>query len=352
MLIIKEIDKLDTKTKEEWKKLWQQNATRNYFNSLWWFQNYISVYQSHQYTILKGYNNNSIQFILPLIKMPFKNLVVIGGRYLDKVSFLYKGDIREIIKTLEKYCIESKKTITLLECNFNINCIKEQKCITEFASDNPFVSLNQDLDSVIKRKEKRYIENILRKNNNLSFKIISGKDVQDYIDIIFDIESRSNKIKKSKALFVDEKVRELFRNISKTDYSMLCILYYNNIPIAHMIGLIATPSNFMAYHMAFDKEYSHFQPGKLVIYHLLNYLKNKEYNVFDFSRGNSLLKKHFSIENSKNYNVYINPNVFVKIKLSFRGLVKQAKQLIKKFLCIIIKCNNGGNHAKCNNNDR
>ena len=63
MLIIKEIDKLDTKTKEEWKKLWQQNATRNYFNSLWWFQNYISVYQSHQYTILKGYNNNSIQFI-------------------------------------------------------------------------------------------------------------------------------------------------------------------------------------------------------------------------------------------------------------------------------------------------
>ena len=98
MLIIKEIDKLDTKTKEEWKKLWQQNANRNYFNSLWWFQNYISVYQSHQYSILKGYNNNSIQFILPLIKMPFKNLVVIGGRYLDKVSFLYNGDIKEIIK--------------------------------------------------------------------------------------------------------------------------------------------------------------------------------------------------------------------------------------------------------------
>ena len=154
MLIIKEIDKLDTKTKEEWKKLWQQNANRNYFNSLWWFQNYISVYQSHQYSILKGYNNNSIQFILPLIKMPFKNLVVIGGRYLDKVSFLYNGDIKEIIKTLEKYCIENKKTITLLECNFNINCINEQKCITEFASDNPFVSLNQDLDFVIKRKEK------------------------------------------------------------------------------------------------------------------------------------------------------------------------------------------------------
>ena len=52
MLIIKEIDKLDTKTKQEWKKLWQQNANRNYFNSLWWFQNYISVYQSNQYSIL------------------------------------------------------------------------------------------------------------------------------------------------------------------------------------------------------------------------------------------------------------------------------------------------------------
>lgn len=163
MLIIKEIDKLDSKTKQEWIKLWQKNINRNYFNSISWFQNYISVYRIQQYTILKGYDNNSVQFILPLIKMPFKNLVVVGGRYLDKVSFLYNGDIKEIIKTLKKYCIENKKTITLLECNFDIYCIKEQECITEFASDNPFVSLNQDLDLVIKRKEKRYIESNIKK---------------------------------------------------------------------------------------------------------------------------------------------------------------------------------------------
>ncbi len=332
MLIIKEIDKLDSKTKQEWIKLWQNNINRNFFNSVSWFQSYISVYQIQQYTILKGYDNNSVQFILPLIKTPFKNLVVVGGRYLDKVSFLYKGDIKEIIRTLKKYCIENKKTITLLECNFDTYGIKEQECITEFASDNPFVSLNQDLDLVIKRKEKRYIESILKKNNNLSFKIISGNGVRDYIDVIFDIESRSNKIKRSKALFVDEKAKELFRNISKTDYSMLCILYYNNTPIAHMFGLIATPGNFMAYHMAFDKEYSRLQPGKLVIYHLLNYLKIEQYNLFDFSRGNSLLKKHFSIENSKNYNIYINPNVFVKIKLLFRTLVKHLKHIVKKIL--------------------
>lgn len=330
MLIIKEISELDSKTKQEWIKLWQKNINRNYFNSLWWFQNYISVYQINQYIILKGYDNSSVQFILPLIKMPFKNLVVVGGRYLDKISFLYNSDIKEIIKSLKKYCMENKKTITLLECNFDINCIKKQKCIVEFASDNPFVSLNQDLDFVIKKKEKRYIESILRKNDNLFFKIIYGNDVQDYIDIIFDIESRSNKIKKSKALFIDEKSKEIFRNISKTDYSMLCILYHNNTPIAHMIGLIATPGNFMAYHMAFDKEYNHFQPGKLVIYHLLNYLKMERYNVFDFSRGNSLLKKHFSIENSKNYNIYINPNAFVKIKLLFRTWVKNLKFIVKK----------------------
>lgn len=352
MLTIKEINKLDFKTKQEWIKLWDKDINRNYFNSLWWFQNYISVYQIHQYIILKGYNNNSIQFILPLIKKPFKNLVVVGGRYLDKVSFLYDGDMKDIIKILKKYCIENKKTIILLECNFDVHCIKEQKCITEFASDNPYVSLSQNLDLVIKKKERKHIENILRKNNNLSFKTISGNGVQDYIDIIFDIESRSNKIKKNKALFIDEKSKELFRNISKTDYSMLCILYYNDIPIAHMIGLIATPGNFMAYHMAFDKEYSHFQPGKLVIYHLLNYLKMEQYDIFDFSRGNSLLKKHFSIENKKNYNIYINPNIFVKIKLIYRTWIKYFKHLVKKILYKIMRHNNGGNHAKCNYNGR
>lgn len=331
MFKIEKIDNLDSKTIKEWKKLWEVCPNRNYFNSVEWFQNYTITFSIKKYIILKGYDNKELQFILPLVQISKNTFTCIGGRYLDKVSLLYNGEIKTIINEIKKYAIKTKKSIILSECDFSIDCIDNENLIIEFASDNPYVELNQDLNLIVKKKEKRYIEGILRKNESLNFKIIIGKNIQNYIENIFDIESRSNKIKRKKALFRNDNVKDLFRNIAKTDYGMLCILCYNEIPIAHMFGLIASPKKFMAYHMAFDQVYGRLQPGKLVIYYLLNYFKKIKYDIFDFSRGNSLLKKHFSIYSSKNYNIYINPNIFLKFRFICRKKIIKIKALIKRY---------------------
>ena len=332
MYKIVKINELNEETIKEWKELWNLSKNKNYFNSFEWFENYTSTFSIKQFILLKGYSTKGLEFILPLIYVKKNNLKCIGGKYLDKVSFLYNDNPMKCIDNLKRYAKENHISITLYECDFNTCFLENKDCIIEFASDNPYVDLNQNLDNVIKSKEKRYIKNIIRKNNEVNFKIIVGKNAQNYIETIFDIENRSNKPKLRKALFIDDKSKNLFRKISQTKYGMLCILYYNGLPIAHMLGLIVPNQTFMAYHMAYDKQYRKYQPGKLVIYHLLNYLKNQSYSIFDFSRGNSILKRHFSIENAKHYNIYINPNLNIKIHFIYKKNIIFLKKNIKKIL--------------------
>lgn len=332
MYKIVKTNRIDIKTIEEWKELWSLSKNKNYFNSFEWFENYIFSFSITKYILLKGYSDNKLQFLLPLIQTSYKQLKCIGGKYLDKVSFLYKDNLICCLESIEQYAKKNRITIILYECDFDINIIKNGDFIIEIASDNPYVDLTKDINNVMKHKEKRYIENIIRKNKELNFKIMIGKETQKYIETIFNIENKSNKLKRKKALFINENCKNLFRNISKTEYGMLCILYYNNIPIAHMYGLIAHPKTFMAYHMAYDIEYRKYQPGKLVIYYLLNYLRQESYYKFDFSRGNSMLKRHFSVESVKNYNIYINPNICVKMHLMYKKNMLFLKNITKKIL--------------------
>ena len=94
----------------------------------------------------------------------------------------------------------------------------------------------------------------------------------------------------------------------------------------------------MAYHMAYNKGYSYLQPGKLIIIKLMEYMYRNNLQTLDFSRGDSTLKRHFSNGAVQKYNIYINCNIFIALKVLIRKLIKKIKNTrIYKHIKKIIK---------------
>lgn len=333
MLKLIEINNIDDDTIKEWNTLWNISINKNYFNSLSWFQNCLEVYKIKNYSIIKIYNTNKIEAILPLIYIKRRIMMCAGDLHLDKNSLLFRNYKEEIIDLIIKYFKTSKRSIILNEVEESIlYYFNKQNIIFEKASENPFIDLKMDVKEIIKPRERRNVENKIKKNTNLQFKIYYAKEVEQNIEIIFDIESRSNKVKRRRTIFNNKENRELFRNISKTDFPILCVLYDQDYPIAHMFGVCNSTDNFMAYNMAYDLNYAKYQPGKLVILHLIKELKNNNFNIFDFSRGNSVLKRHFSTNIITNYNIFINPTIIIRMKIILKKDLNILKQIIKNIL--------------------
>lgn len=321
---------INDQLRTEWQNLWNISVDSTYFNSIHWFENCIYSFSITDYLILKIYHNKNLISIIPLEKKGHR-LYCPGDKYLDKTVLLLKNLDYDIYAQILAYLKENKYSLIMNEVDQKYNSIFSETKYMEVASENPFINLDFDIKNIIKSKERRYLENIIKNNPNLTVKFYA-KDSMEYMDDIFRIETKSRKNQNNKAIFGDEKVRNLFKTIAKDNYSLVAILYDNNEPIAHLFGINNRDVEFMAYHMAYVDEYRKYQPGKIVIYNLIKHLKENKFQIFDFSRGESLLKKHFSTGNRTNYNYMLNPTFIIKVKYYHRKMIRHCKKNIKQLI--------------------
>lgn len=336
MLKVSEYSKIDDELVEKWNALWKKAYNKTFFNSYDWFKICHDVFSYEKILIIGIFNGDDLVALLPLVSFK-KYFVSPGERYLDNTTLLVRKNSKEIILCLTDYIKNNKYQIILNEVPLEIT--ERFDVLNEFASDNPKADLTDGIQNIIKHKELRYLKRIKEKNKNyISFDIYSGPRSFDEINRIFKIEQSSSKIKSKKDLFSDEKARKLFRNISKTKSSFLIILRYNDLDIAHLFS-VCDSNKVMAYHMAYNYDYAYLQPGKLIFLELMEYMISKNFEILDFSRGNSILKRHFSNGNVKKYNIYINCNIFKsffvyihKFIFKVKGTLfyKKIKKLIKR----------------------
>lgn len=334
MYTIVEEKKIDEALKYEWKKLWFHSEYRNYFNSFEWFESCIDIFKIKNYKVIKIYKNDSLICIIPLEKKG-TTLISPGDKYLDKSTLLVKNIDIEMVKQLKSYLYINKQSLILTELDQDLAAMFGEKQMKEISSENPYIDLTTDINNIIKTKEKHHIENIIKKNHELSVQIYKSNTYK-YLDIIYDIEKKSNKPQKKREMFSDPKAKNIFCKLAATKYPIVAILYHNKTPIAHLFGIKNKKNNFMAYHMAYKKEFKKYQPGKILILFLINFLKEKQYTVFDLSRGNSLLKKHFSKNSRINYSIYVNCKLYTKIHVYVRKyrkkIILKIKSKIKKYI--------------------
>lgn|GEM_PF-5646154 len=313
------------KEKDGWCDFWNNSESRHLFNHPVWFEICTKVFKYKDLSIIKNCDNNKINMILP-VSIKNKKLISIGEKYLDKSNILVDKEA----DGLNEFLIKNGYTLYLEEVDEKlINFFPFKRIIYE-SSLNPQTDLNVEMK--VKPKELRYLNNIYKKNPMIKFHTIYGKECFDYIDVMFEIEKQSNKPQKKKALFNNVIAQELFKQIAKTEFAILTIMYYDNIPVAHMFGLNNFNGIYSAYHMAYKSQYKNLQPGKLVILNLFDILKLNGFKIFDFSRGDSALKRHFSTSVVKNYNIILNPKTLDYLKFNITKIIQKPKPFFKKII--------------------
>lgn len=71
------------------------------------------------------------------------------------------------------------------------------------------------------------------------------------------------------------------------------VLSYDDVPFICGIGFYSKKT-YHAFYTSYDADYRHLSPGKLLLFYLLQRLKDQGVEVFDFSRGKSTLKSEFT----------------------------------------------------------
>ena len=324
MLIVNEYTSINRYLINKWDNLWKQSFNKTFFNSFNWFNICLQTFKYQQYLIITVEDNNQLVAILPLVKS--KHFFVSpGDQYLDNTTFLIRNNNEEVISSIINYIKENKYEVILTEVN-ELLSRNFKSVLKELASNNPFANLKKSIENIVKHKELEYIKNIREKNKeHIKFLIYKGVECYNQLDRIFEIENASSKPKLKKDIFRNQNARILFKKISKTENPLLIILTYDNLDIAHLFSL-TYDKTVMAYHMAYNKDYSYLQPGKLIIIKLMEYMYRNNLQTLDFSRGDSTLKRHFSNDAVQKYNIYINCNIFIALKVLIRKLKKKIKK--------------------------
>ncbi|NUM33610.1 MAG: GNAT family N-acetyltransferase [Candidatus Brocadiae bacterium] len=319
---------LNDKDIEQWKDLWEKSNQSTFFNSYDWYHVCKEILKEDivVFFIWKG---KKLTAIAPLMKKNvygIQCLTLFGEPYTDKITILSEQCEPTILKEILE---ELSKNNSIVLKELEETCINEwiEGHLYEIASENPYVNLKEDLKTQVKKKEWNLLVNKL-KNQPFSFELYKREEAQKWISLLWEIEERSNKVERHRNLFRSLKAKELFLRIANSHMTVLAVLKYRGKPIAHMLGYNIKGIVFMAHHMAFDLEYKKMLPGKVLIVALLTHLQEKNFKIFDFSRGQTILKRHFSIYEKKNYNVYLPSNLVDKI---WWNLVLEIKKKIKKY---------------------
>jgi hypothetical protein len=320
---------------DEWNSLWSISETASFFNSHQWYKA-CSQSMFHNICIWFVYQDSMLIAVVslePTKRWFISCFVSFGQPYTGKSTILVHDNYVSMIPNIIKQ-LDIRKMIMLTE-------VEESQCknflvgtIHEIASVSPYLLLNQDVYRQVKKQEWNYIS---KKADKSGFKlsVYNGEESLAHIDVLWNIEQRSHKLQKGRQLFKSDRVKKLYALLSKAPETMLAVLYDDEIAIACFFGFYVKNS-FLVDYISFDEEYKKDSPGKLVIVLLYKYLISIGCEKFDYSRGESMWKRHYSSYSENNYTLYFTKNKPVSFWISACLRIKQfyylGRRKIKHFL--------------------
>lgn len=334
MLLVLEKDELNSKDIWDWQELWEELDSVSFFSSYSW---YLACRDGLKQCIHVWYvyYEGELIGIFPFCLIRRNGVTcwgIIGKPYTDKCAVLMNS---KYFYLLSEILSEIGRSTPVLMEEVPGGWKVDNAVLVDKASVNPFVLLKEDILRQVKRKEWNNIKS-KSENKGYIFRLFRGEEVRKNIHIIWEIEKQSNKPARKRTMFDSEAAKALFVKASEGRDTILAVLFDGVKPIAHMFGYTVKNKVFHAHHMSFLEEYSKDTPGKIVIYLLISNLKERGFDIFDFSRGETMLKKHFSTYKEINYNYYFNCTWNVRlwfrlcmsIKRGYRTLRHSVKGII------------------------
>jgi len=320
MYKIEEQKKVDSEHRAQWQKLWESIPDAHFFNSPAWYQSYLDVFGNEKSIVFFCYQEKDLVGVIPLVltkRYGIKALASIDEKYkfLDRSTILLaKKDpvlagylLKKIGQKYHLYLAE------LEEENVKIFKNSGQKQIIEFSTTCPRMSISEDVLANVSAKQKKSLCKKLRKNKkDISFEM-HRDNLEEHLETIFQLEGKSHKRDKGISLFEKQHMRKLYRTLVKNGCENVGIafLHYKGRPIAHRFGFFYRKT-FLSVHVAFDDQFRKLGPGKLLLYHCLEYFRKNNVEILDFSVGNNYLKQQFADGKISQFHIFHSGSILVR----------------------------------------
>jgi CelD/BcsL family acetyltransferase involved in cellulose biosynthesis len=310
-------NKLDENLLMKWNDLWNKSEEGHFFNTPEWLLAYCRSHGVKNFSIVTIEDDDELLLVLPLVKERFFGISAYGspgGKYLNKSSLLIKNIDKELLQELINYLIK-QGNFCLKELSAELADIIEKidnRLIKKESSINPYINLD-DPYKFLSNKQRNKIRNTIARNKNaLRYESFTGD--MNALNLVFEMDKRSSRTKKGKATFVDDTDRKFCQDMLKSlpKNFQIDLLYYEKDLICYSIEL-AFKKVIQAFNTGYNENYRQLRPGKILTYLLLDRLKNENYEILDFSRGNSILKQEFTSLLKKNYEILFSKNLFVML---------------------------------------
>jgi len=150
---------------------------------------------------------------------------------------------------------------------------------------------------------------------------------------MFALENKSHKKSKRISLFEKQHMRKLYRALVKngSEHIGIAFLYFRGKAIAHRFGFFYGRT-FLSVHVAFDDQFRTLGPGKLLLYHCLEYFRSKNIEILDFSVGDNYLKEQFADSNIRQFHIFHSNSFLVRSWWSALLVLKSQAKLARKAL--------------------
>lgn len=315
---VKVLKTLDENFLREWEKLWSESLDSHFYNHPRWFLCCLEALGIENFLVFVFEKEKEMVAIFPLVwdaKFGVRVLCSPGENNLDRSTLItksfYPSLIREVFSQASKY-----GNLYFAEVSQKIiETLPEGNSIKIRASISPFLFLERDPLRFLSKKERNQIVNRYKRNkNHLVFKHHT-ENIDVHLQEVREVDSESSKKLKGLKTFSDsEKKKLLIKVLAKRFLGSVSvdILYFNKKPIVYNVGYVSKRV-FYLNDTGFIKEYSSLSPGKILLYLLLVTLKKEGFEVFDFTRGDSILKREFTRDKLTQYDFYYSESFLIKI---------------------------------------
>ncbi|HZE86807.1 MAG TPA: GNAT family N-acetyltransferase [Methylomirabilota bacterium] len=320
---------------KEWKQLWEQAENATIFNSYEWFVSCQEVEKFKEYEIHVCYKDDKLVGLLPLqasYQFGIKVMSVVGKAFLVDTPFLLQTYDASLLEHFFKHII-TKKNIYLQKIDNQAASLLQilfPKMFFPLMSVNPYITITDDPFASVSPSTVSQIKKMLRKNpGQFRFEIFDGEiDLEKHLQTMFAVEQNSSKKQRSMDIFSKQQNKDFFTAISKNAKKFVRIgfLYYDTIPISYQFGFLCS-KEFIAYQTSYLNEYRKLRPGKTMLFHLLQSLK-EQVRIIDLGGGISAYKQEFTPDYHFLYDMYYSRNLFIMLWWKFINIVRRLKQII------------------------
>lgn len=332
--IITDIDKGENFI-QEWKALWETAENANTFNSYEWFLATKKTFSTNHYEIFACYDNTSLIAVLPFFFEKRFGIPVSSSQGYKPVNtpFLMKHYTEEVFKAFFGEIIK-KRNIYLAKVDQDAVAILHKifpQMFFSLISANPYLDRHENPSLFLSTTNHKNARRIIKKlGDDLTYRTYDNRDeLLKYLKLIFDVEQRSQKKLRNMDIFSNEQTRNFFINIVTHcgRFIQINVLSYKNNPIAYTFNF-KYRNMFTGYQTSFLSEYKKFYPGKVILVHDLEHLRDSQFDIFNLGGGVSYYKLEFAPTFFFLYDLYFSKNPFLMLWWKAINIARRMKQIL------------------------